>query len=116
MKHSDIIDSDDETQFYLSSDEESDDEFPYELDYFVRKKDMHDYIDVDKIHYNDHFKRRGVDHILSKMPTGSGENIPGWKQVLELFADNISDSPLEELINLSVDNIYDREDTTISEF
>ena len=110
--------------FNLSSDDYSltsdddDDDIPYELMYMICKKKLKlaDYIDVDKIHYNDHFKRRGIDYVISKMPAGSGDHIPGWQQVLETFASNISDSPLDEFIKISTNNIYDGEDTNISEF
>ena len=110
-----------EALFNLSSDDDSltsddDDDIPYDLIYMICKLQLADYIDVDKIHYNDHFKRKGIDHVISKMPAGSGDHIPGWKQVLETFASNISDSPLDEIIKISSANIYDGEDSDFFKF
>lgn len=100
-----------ETMFDLS-----DDDLPEEIHYGFHKPTIEDFIDVEKIHYNDHFKRLGINHIVKKMPAGDGSYIPGWQLVLEKMAENISDSPLDEMIKLSVNNIYnERENTTILE-
>ena len=100
---------DSETQYYLSSD--SEDELPDELDYQVRPKRLDEVIDINMLHYNDSFKRQGIRHVLRNMPNGTGFHIPGWQQVLEAIAENISDSPLEELMNRKIydcNNIDDR--------
>ena len=106
---------DSETQYYLSSD--SEDELPDELDYQVRPKRLDEVIDINMLHYNDSFKRRGISHVLNNMPNGTGFHIPGWQQVLETIAENISDSPLEELMNRKIydcNNIDERKDMSLS--
>lgn len=91
---------DSDIQYHLSSD--SDDELPDELDYHVRSKRLDEVIDIDMLQYNNSFKRRGISHVLNNMPNGTGFHIPGWQQVLETIAENISDSPLEELMNRKI--------------
>jgi hypothetical protein len=92
------------------------DELPYEIDFIRRMPAIEDYIDLNKLHYNDSFKTKGVDHIIKKMPSGSGYHIPGWHKVLETMAESISDSPLNEMIKLSIDNVYERNDPNLSKF
>jgi len=101
-------------QFHLSyddSDENYEDELPYEIDFIRKLPTIDDYVDFDKLSYNDHYRKLGTDHILNKMPAGDGLHIPGWLDVIKNMASSISDSPLEEMIKLSVDNIYDRKDS-----
>jgi hypothetical protein len=103
--------------YYSESNDSDEDEFnlPCELDYIRRMPALDDYLDLDKLYYNDSFKRKGVNHIVQKMPAGNGDHIPGWHKVLQKMAENISESPLDEMIKLSVDNIYDRKDTIVSQ-
>ena len=110
------LEYDSDLQYFLSSD--SEEELPDELDYTIRPKRLDQIIDVEMLHYNDSFKRRGIRHVLNNMPNGTGFHIPGWQQVLEAIAENISDSPLEELMNRKIydcNNIDERKDMSLSE-
>lgn len=101
------LEYDADTDFY--------EELPYDISYGISKVQIGDYMDFDRLTYNFAFKKQGVDYILSKMPSGSGDYIAGWQEMLEMMAENISDSPLEEMKKLSIDNIYDGENMHISE-
>ena len=92
-------DSDDESVESYKTDFENHliNDFPYELMYGVHPRELEDCIDVDMLHYNDSFKRQGAEFIKSKLPRGSYDHIPGFQEVIDLMAENISDSPLDEL-------------------
>ena len=77
-------------------------ELPFELEFKVYKKEINDIIDIDKITYNDTFKKQGVNFITKKMPKGDGSHIAGWSLILEKMAENISDSPLESMKQLNL--------------
>ena len=115
-------DSDDESVESYKTDVENPliNDFPYELMYGVHPRELEDCIDVDMLHYNDSFKRQGAEFIKSKLPAGSYDHIPGFQEVIDLMAENISDSPLDELNSLktlkkqSEDNLYDdRKDSIV---